>query len=86
MKTFVEKFTRERDSVMNFCFGNFPAAKARVLFDQYRKFVGCHLHSDVFRTAEPDFLLTFASQVIIPNSDTTRDEEVRAAVRWFKKS
>lgn len=85
MKDFVGTFTRRADFVMLFCAGTCPTAIACMLHNQYKKFVGCDLYSDLLSAAKLGLLLTFSLEVLIPKSDTTGDDYVRAASRTFKE-
>lgn len=69
---------------MDFCAGLCPMANACMLLEHHRTFVRCDLDSTVLSAAEPDFLLTFAFQMLNPNSDTTEGEEGRAVAPGFK--
>lgn len=50
-----------------------------MLLDEHGNFAGCELDSEVFTTAEPDRFFTAASQVLRRSSDSTRNEELKAA-------
>lgn len=91
MEELVRKFTSGEDLVMDFCFGTCPMARACILRDQHRRFVGCDLDSEPLSATELDPPLAFPSQALSPNSDITKDEEVRALTedsdkrrRWFR--
>lgn len=85
MKDLARKFTRIEDLMMVLYTGTCPMAKACMLFDQTRKSVGCSVNSEVLSTAEPDLLLTIASQVLTPSSDTAEGEKMRALARVLRK-
>lgn len=52
--------------------------------DQHRKSVGYDVDSEVLRAAEPDVLLTFASQVLNAKFDISESGDVEAAAVVFK--
>lgn len=52
-----------------------------MLLDQHRKFAGRSVDLEVLSAAEPDLLLTFASQVLNPKSGFPPNGETEAAVK-----
>lgn len=82
---FPENFTRGIDLVMDFSAGTQLEAKAFRSCISMRKKSECDLDSDVLSPAESTLRATFASQVFSPHSDTTGDEEMRAAAQMFKE-
>lgn len=82
----VRKFTKREDSVTVSCAGTCPTAKTCLLSNQYRKFVGCYLNSEVLSDVKTDFLLTSPSQVLDANSNSTGNKELGAVASRLKKT
>lgn len=76
-KDLVGKISREGNFMMDFSASMCPTGKVCVLLDQHRTFAGGDLDSEVLGAAEPEPQLTFASQPLNPNYDSTRDEEMK---------
>lgn len=55
--------------VIDFCASTRSTVKACMLFNQRRKFVGCDLDPEMPSAADPDLVLSFASQLLNPKSD-----------------
>lgn len=70
---------------MELCVGTFPSAKACMLLDWLKNFVGFDLDSDVCRAVQHDLFLTVALQMVNPKSVSTGGEELRGAARALAK-
>lgn len=52
MKDLLQKLSRCKDVVMDFCAGLYFTAKVCMLLDQHRSFMGCDVESELLTTAE----------------------------------
>lgn len=68
---------------MNFCMDTCFAAKAFVLPDQHRKFVGGGVNSEMLIATETDLMSTFSFQVINAKFKIIGNGEVRIAASVF---
>lgn len=84
MKNLVGKLTRNGNLVMDFSARTRLTTKVCMLLDQHKKSVKYGFNSDLLSAAKPDFLLSFALQMLNPSSDTTESKEVRAAAESLK--
>lgn len=70
--------------VVDFCAGKCFTAEARVLPDQHRMFVGCHVDYELLTAAEADLVLSLVSHLLHSESDVSGDAEEIAAKKVFK--
>lgn len=83
VRDLVRKSTRAGVLVMDFGADTYPTARACMLLDLHRTFVGCHEDSVVRSAAEPDLVLNFAFQMLNANSGISRSGRVEAAAEVF---
>lgn len=78
MRTLVRKPSRAGDTVRDLCACSSSTAKAFIMLDPLRKFVGCDLDSRFLTTADTDNLLTSVFQVLKSKSGANSSREVKA--------
>lgn len=84
MKDLVRKFSRPGNIMMDFSIGTRSTAKACMLGNQHRTFVGCAMDSELPTAAEADHKLTSVSQMLEPKPDISGSAEMMPADRVFK--
>lgn len=84
MKDLLRKYTRPENVVLDFCARTCSAAKACMLPDQHKKFVGCDVDSELLNAADKDLVVMFLAQVLSSTLDIGGSAEVVAAVKVFK--
>lgn len=68
---------------VDFFAGTRSVADVFMSLERHRKLVGCDVDPEVLSAAEPDVVLTLASQGLNPKSDFSESGEVGAAARIF---
>jgi len=83
MKALIGKFTGPGDLVMDMFAGTYATAKACLMTDKHRKFVGCDSDQECTDTGRVALVHIFASQLLNEKSDITGNEETMASAKLY---
>lgn len=79
MRDLERQFCKGRGFLMDFCAGTCFKLNDCIVLDQQKPFTACDVSPEGLIAAEPDLVLTLASQILGPKSDTCCGGEVEAA-------